>query len=250
MISDAFAKGPAFIAYLTLGDGGLDYSMDAALAFVKGGVDLLEIGLPFSDPVADGPVIQKAMERSLEKGTKSQDLIPFLKAFRKISQLPIVVFSYANPILAQTSSFLENAKQAGADGLLLVDIPFEKMPPSALDPILIVSTTTPQERVRQIAQRAKGFIYYACQKGTTGMRSALPDHFGKDIARIKQESSLPVAAGFGISSRETAKEAIAAADGFVVGSYFVEAMGRKVSPDELTQMAMQINPKGIYAHTH
>jgi tryptophan synthase alpha chain len=243
MIADAFANGPAFIAYLTLGDGGLDYSLEAALALVKGGVDLLEIGLPFSDPVADGLVIQKAMERSLTRETKSQDLIPFLKAFRKESRVPIVLFSYANPILAAGSSFLEKSKEAGADGLLLVDIPFERMPPSALDSILIVSTSTPQERVQKIAQHAKGFIYYACQKGTTGMRSGLPDHFGKDIARIKRESNLPVAAGFGIGSRQTAKEAIASADGFVVGSYFVEAMGREVRPEELTQMALQINPK-------
>lgn len=236
-------KSPAFIAYLTLGDGGLDYSLSCALALVKGGVDLLEIGLPFSDPVADGPVIQKAMERSLKQGTKAKDLIPFLQAFRKHSDIPIVIFSYYNPILALGPAFLEEAKQEGANGILVVDAPFNCIPPSALDPILIVSTSTPQSRIEKIAASAKGFIYYACQKGTTGVRSSLPEHFAHDIARIKKTTKLPVAAGFGIGQRQTAEEALRHADGFVVGSYFVEAMGRKVTPEELTQLAKNIDPR-------
>jgi tryptophan synthase alpha chain len=197
MIADAFAKGPAFLAYLTLGDGGLDYSLESALALVKGGVDLLEIGLPFSDPVADGPVIQKAMERSLKNGTKMHDLMTFLRAFRKVSTIPVVLFSYYNPVLASGDTFLRQAKEAGADGILLVDLPYELMPESSLDPILIISTSTPQPRLQKIVQKGRGFIYYACQKGTTGMRDGLPSHFGHDIARIKQESSLPIVAGFG-----------------------------------------------------
>ncbi len=243
MIIQTFAKGPAFIGYLTLGDGGLDYSLESALALVEGGVDILEIGLPFSDPVADGPVIQKAMERSLQQGTKTDDLISFLKNFRLKTDVPIIVFSYYNPILASGKTFLSRAKEAGASGMLLVDVPFELMPDSALDPILIVSTSTPQDRVQKIAERAKGFIYYACQKGTTGKRDGLPGHFGHDIARIKRESELPVVAGFGIAKRETAKEAITSADGFVVGSYFVEAMGRKATAQELTDLAKQIDPR-------
>ena len=243
MIKNAFAKGPAFIGYLTLGDGGLEYSLQSALSLVKGGVDILEIGLPFSDPIADGPVIQRAMERSLQNGTKTHDLIPFLQAFRKKSAIPIIVFSYYNPILASGNAFLKQAKEAGADGMLLVDLSYELMPKTALDPILIVSTSTPQERLQHIVQKGRGFIYYACQKGTTGMRGSLPSHFGHDIARIKEVSSLPVVAGFGISNRQTAEEALRFADGFVVGSYFVEAMGRTVSPEELTKLAQQIDPR-------
>ncbi len=243
MITQAFAKGPAFIAYLTLGDGGLDYSLKSALALVKGGVDLLEIGIPFSDPIADGPVIQKAMERSLQRGTKASDLISFLRDFRNKSPVPIVVFSYYNPILALGDAFLEEASTAGANGILIVDLPFEKMPESSLDPVLVVSTSTPQERVEEIAKAGRGFIYYACQKGTTGMRGALPEHSAHDIARIKGASALPVAIGFGISNRQTAKEAITLADGFVVGSYFVDAMSRRVSPEELTELAKQIDPR-------
>jgi tryptophan synthase alpha chain len=245
MITRAFANRPAFIAYLTLGDGGLDYTLESALALVKGGVDLLEIGLPFSDPIADGPVIQKAMERSLQKGTKTHDLIPFLKAFRQKSDIPVVLFSYYNPVLASGKDFLVQAKEAGASGMLLVDLPYELIPESSLDPILIVSTSTPQDRLQKIVQKGKGFIYYACQKGTTGLRSSLPAHFSHDIQRIKRECSLPIVAGFGISNRQMAKEAIHFADGFVVGSYFVDAMSHKVSSDELINLARQIDPRRI-----
>lgn len=236
-------KSPALIAYLTLGDGGLDYSLDSALALVEGGVDLLEIGLPFSDPVADGPVIQKAMERSLQNGTKPQDLIPFLEAFRKLSQVPIVIFSYYNPILAAGKAFLDQAHRAGANGMLIVDLPFELMPESALEPILIVSTSTPQDRLEKIVKKGRGFIYYACQKGTTGMRGGLPSHSAEDIARIKRATQLPVAIGFGISNRQTAEEALKFADGVIVGSYFVEAMGRKASPNEIIQLVKNIDPR-------
>lgn len=243
MITNAFAKGPAFIAYLTLGDGGLDYSLQSALALVKGGVGLLEIGLPFSDPVADGLVIQKAMQRSLQKGTKTHDLIPFLKAFRDLSDIPVVLFSYFNPLLASGENFLDQAKEAGANGILFVDLPYELIPDSPLDPILIISTSTPEHRVKKIIQKGRGFIYYVCQKGTTGMRKALPSHFKSDVLRIKRECPLPVVAGFGISHRQIAKEAIDVADGFVVGSYFVDAMSRKGSSEELTLLAQQIDPR-------
>jgi tryptophan synthase alpha chain len=140
---------------------------------------------------------------------------------------------------------LEQAKQAGADGLLIVDLPFELFPVSSLDPILIVTSSTPQERLKEIATKGRGFLYYVCQKGTTGMRHALPSYFSKDIARIKALSTLPVAAGFGISNKENAQKALSCADGFVVGSYLVDAMERKVSPQELTQIAQQIDPRGI-----
>lgn len=244
MITQTLSKGPSFIGYLTLGDGGLDYSLQAALALVKGGVDLLEIGLPFSDPVADGPVIQKAMERALHGGTKIHDLIPFLRALRKETKVPVVIFSYYNPILSVGETFLKEAKEAGANGLLIVDLPFELVPPSSLDSIPVIATSTPNTRLASIIPRAKGFIYYACQKGTTGMRGSLPEHCARDIARIRQATSLPIAIGFGISSRATAKEALQLADAFVVGSYFVDAMARKASPQELTRMAEQIDPRG------
>jgi tryptophan synthase alpha chain len=252
MIAQAFAKRPAFIAYLTLGDGGLDYSLASALALVQGGVDILEIGLPFSDPIADGPVIQRAMQRSLQQGTKASDLIPFLCQLRKHTDVPLVIFSYYNPILSLGNAFLKEASAEGANGMLIVDLPFERMPISELDPILVVSTSTPQKRVQKIAEAGRGFIYYACQKGTTGMREGLPEHVADDIARIKKSCSLPVVIGFGISNKQSAAQALGLypnltgsgiADGFVVGSYFVDAMARRVSPQILTDLAKQIDPR-------
>lgn len=236
-------RKPTFIGYLTLGDGGVEYSLEAALALVQGGVDLLEIGLPFSDPLADGPVIQEAMTRSLKRGTKTTDLIPFVEAFRKESSVPLVLFSYYNPLRAAGPEFLKAAKSVGVDGMLIIDLPFELIPPSDLDPILVVSTSTSQERLQKIGSKGKGFLYYACQKGTTGMRTELPAYFSSDIARIKKVSSLPVMAGFGISSRQIAAEAIRHADGFIVGSYFVEGMSRQLPPEQLTQLAKQIDPR-------
>lgn len=234
----------AFIAYLTLGDGGLSYSLDAALALVEGGVDLLEIGLPFSDPIADGPVIQRAMQRSLQQGTKGSDFLAFALEFRKHSQIPLVIFSYYNPILTLGDVFLSQAKEAGASGLLIVDLPYEHLSESVLDSILVVTPSTSQDRLEQIAARAQGFIYYACQKGTTGMRQGgLPQQVAQDIRRIKAVSALPVAIGFGIGSKQAAAEALSLADGFVVGSYFVDAMSRKVSPQELTLLAQQLDPR-------
>ncbi len=236
-------KKPAFIGYITLGDGGLDYSLQAALALIAGGVDLLEIGIPFSDPVADGPVIQQAMHRALNAGTTVHDAIPFIQQLRKHTQIPLVLFSYYNPILKAGPVFLNDAKQAGANGILIVDLSFEQMPATPLDPIFVAATTTSDARLKQITEKGRGFIYYACQKGTTGMRDALPSYIESDIARIKKQTQLPVVIGFGISNRAMAQEAIRFADGFVVGSYFVSAMGQKKTPEELKTMAEAIDPR-------
>lgn len=233
---------PAFIAYLTAGDGGMDYSLEAALALEKGGVDLLEIGIPFSDPVADGPVIQKAMERSLKAGTTPEMVLGLIKEIRKRSSIPIVIFTYYNPIFLGGEQFLKKAKEAGADGILIVDLPLEENCP-ILDRVLLVSPSTPDERIEQIAKKAKGFIYYVCQKGTTGARQELPEAVKTDIARIKKYTSVPVVAGFGISNKKTAEMALKSADGFVVGSLFVDAIGKKISPEELTQLARSIDPR-------
>jgi len=238
-------RRPAFIAYFTAGDGGMDYSLEAALALEKGGVDLLEIGIPFSDPVADGPVIQKAMQRSLELGTKPEDVLELIRRIRKKSKIPIVLFSYYNPILQGGKEFLHKAKEVGADGILIVDLSIEeqKQELKVLDQIWLVSATTSPERMAKILPECRGFVYYACQKGTTGARRNLPEGFGAKIQQIKAQTQLPVVAGFGIASRESAAEALLYADGFVVGSLIVDAMGRKVSAEELTKLAMSVDPR-------
>ncbi len=243
MIADAFKKGPAFIAYLTAGDGGIAYSEEAALALIAGGVDLLEIGIPFSDPVADGPVIQRAMTRSLQAGTTPKQVLELVRRLRQQTSIPILLFSYFNPILKAGEAFMEKAKQSGADGVLIVDLPLEQAEKGPLEQVFIATPSTSEARLQKIAGRSEGFIYYACQKGTTGMRQGLPEDVSSQMQRIRTLSPLPIAIGFGIADRESAREALRHADGFIVGSFFVEAIGRKAPATELIQLAREIDPR-------
>lgn len=175
-IAELFKKKKPFIGYMTAGDGGMEHSLEAALALVKGGVDLLEVGIPFSDPVADGPVIQDAMERSLKLGTTPNDVLKFVEAFRKKSDTPIVLFTYYNPILSAGADFLKKAKKCGADGMLIVDLPIEEADDyrkwtkeAGLDTVFLIAPSTPVERVQNIAMASSGFLYYVSRKGTTGV---------------------------------------------------------------------------------
>jgi len=224
-ISQAFAKKQAFIGYLTAGDS----SKEHFLSLIEMGVNVLEIGIPFSDPVADGPVIQKAMVRSLRAGTTPKKVLQLVAELRKETEVAIVLFTYFNPIQRDLKGFLAQAKKAGADGVLVVDLPLEESAPYqllckdfGLSPIFVIAPSTPPERIRAISDAAKGFIYYACRKGTTGARSSLPEDLSEKIAQIRTHTDLPIAVGFGISSRETANAVLKIADGFVVGSHFVE----------------------------
>ena len=246
-IQQLFQREKAFIGYLTAGDGGMERTYDAAIALINGGVNLLEIGIPFSDPVADGPVIQRAAARSLMSGTTLNDVLVLIKNIRQQSNVPIILFSYLNPILAALSSgFLSEAKRAGADGLLLVDCPLEESADIqrecdrlALNLIYVIASTTPLSRVELIAQSARGFLYYACRKGTTGMKNTLPDDFQEKVAAIKARVSLPVVVGFGISNREMAQQVLQHADGVVVGSLFVKALEDGMDTASLKNLAQE-----------
>jgi len=179
-IKKLFDNGKAFIAYLTAGDGGMQRTLDAALALIRGGVNLLEIGIPFSDPVADGPVIQRAAERSLAAGTTPQSILLLVKEIRKHSDIPLILFTYLNPLLsALESGFLRDAKNAGIDGILLVDCPLEesaeiheqcKLNDIAL--IYVITPSTPLSRIKKIDAASEGFLYYACRKGVTGVKNS------------------------------------------------------------------------------
>lgn len=224
-ISQAFAKKQAFIGYLTAGD----FSKERFLSLIEMGVNILEVGIPFSDPVADGPVIQKAMERSLLAGTTPKKVLQLVAELRKETEMAIVLFTYFNPIQRDLKGFLAQAKKAGADGVLVIDLPLEESATYqllckdfGLSPIFVIAPSTPPERIRAISDAAKGFIYYACRKGTTGARNSLPEDLPEKIAQIRTHTDLPIAVGFGISSRETANAVLKIADGFVVGSHFVE----------------------------
>lgn len=250
-IEQLFANNKAFIAYLTAGDGGIQRTLDAALALIEGGVNMLEIGMPFSDPVADGPIIQRAATRSLAAGTTLHDVLWLTKEIRKRSNIPLILFSYFNPILSVLQSdFLSDAKKAGIDGLLLVDCPLEesevvrqKCVKNEIALISVITPSTTLDRMKKLDQYAQGFLYYACRKGTTGVRNALPDDLQQKIESIKSVMHLPVVVGFGISNQEMADCVLEHADGVVVGSLFVKALEDGGHPSILSALARGIWPK-------
>lgn len=249
-ISNVFMNHKAYIAYLTAGDGGMNQTLKAALALIQGGVNILEIGVPFSDPIADGPIIQRAASRALSQGTSLKDILFLAKQIRKKSDIPLILFSYVNPIMsALKSNFMSDAKQAGIDGILIVDCPIEESAlihqqclKFELAPIYVITPSTPLARIKKIDQLGKGFLYYACRKGTTGLRNTLPENFSEKIKAIKANVSLPLVVGFGISSRDMATEVLAYADGVVVGSLFVKALEDGIAPSQLTELAKNLQP--------
>ena len=248
-IEKLFKEKKPCIGYLTAGDGGMQRTLEAAQALVAGGVDLLEVGIPFTDPVADGPVIQDAMERSLHAGTTPDTVLTFVSDFRKSSEVPIVLFSYYNPIFKGGKGFLKKAAEAGVDGILIVDlsleegVDFQKQAKEVgLDTIFLVAPSTPEKRIQKIAEASSGFIYYVSRKGTTGAQNDLPEDLGEKVQTIKSHTSLPVVVGFGISSNDMTRKILQVADGFVVGSYLVDAIGSGKSAKELTQLTRGLVP--------
>ncbi len=249
-IQQAFEKGPVYIGYITGGDGGIEYCVECAKALIKGGVDLLELGIPFSDPVADGPTIQDAVERSLQKGIKPKDVLEIGRRIREKTQVPLLLFTYYNPLLKGGEPFIEKTGACGFDGILVVDLPPEEaavhiqlLRQHQLDPVFLASPSTEKSRLDMIASSSKGFVYYACRKGTTGVKNKLPYNILKEISKVKQHSLLPVAVGFGIADKASAKKVLEQADGFVVGSAFVKLMGQQVDPKELLNLAKSIDPR-------
>ena len=214
-----------------------------------GGVDLLEVGIPFTDPIADGPVIQDAMERALHAGTTPDMVLRLVSDFRKSSEVPIVLFSYYNPIFKGGKEFLKKAVEVGVDGILIVDLSYEEesdfhkeAKEIGLDTIFLVAPSTPEKRIQKIAKVSSGFIYYVSQKGTTGTKKDLPKDLRKKVQTIKSHTSLPVVVGFGISSNDMTRKILQVADGFVVGSYLVDAIGSGKSTKELTQLTRGLVP--------
>ncbi|WP_068469809.1 tryptophan synthase subunit alpha [Candidatus Protochlamydia phocaeensis] len=253
-IAKKFRNGQPFIGYLTAGDGGLDYSLACAQALIEGGVDILEIGLPFSDPIADGPIIQRAHQRALENRTASAEVLEMIKQLKRLSDTPLVLFSYYNPLLRKQDQFLLKAKEAGIDAVLVVDLPvsiqpgaqdpfFQALERVELLPILLATPSTDSTRLAQIGKMAQGFVYYVSQKGTTGMRKDLAADFADHLSRLRPLIPVPIAAGFGIADQSAARAALAHADGFVVGSAFVKLMEEKRSPADLKALAQAIDPR-------
>ena len=250
-IERLFSTQKAYIGYLTAGDGGIKKTLSGARALIAGGVNCLEIGVPFSDPVADGPVIQQAAERALAQDTNMRDILWLIQQIRLQSEIPLILFSYYNPILSTLKThFLRDAKCAGVDGLLIVDCPYEESMTLReacgqleIDVINIITPSTDKARIEKIVSHAKGFIYYACRSGTTGLRNRLPDDLLEKLTLIKHFTSMPVVVGFGISSQAMADAVIEQADGVVVGSLFVKHWAESSDPASLLSLAHSLKPQ-------
>lgn len=245
------------VAYLTGGDPDLETSFALAGKLVEAGVDLLEIGVPFSDPLADGPTIQAAAQRALNSGTTVPRLLEHLARFREKHDLPIVLFSYLNPLYVfGFERFYHEAAAAGADGLLLLDLPPEEAEhhaelrqQSGLQSIRLIAPTTPEDRIAAITAKASGFIYYVSREGVTGEQASLATSIEDRVALIRRHTELPIAVGFGISTPEQAVAAAAPADAAVVGSAIVRRIGEHAqSPDLLQAVAGFVRPLAEAVH--
>jgi tryptophan synthase alpha chain len=236
-IKDAFARAraqnrAAFVAYLCAGDPDFDTSLSACRAVVAAGADILELGVPFSDPLADGLTNQLAAQRALESGMTLARVFELAGRVRESSGVPVVFYTYYNLVFSNgVENFVRAARAAGVDGMLTLDLPPEEAGEAAaasaahgVDTVCIVAPTTPDERLPRIAAAATGFIYYVSREGVTGVRDQLAGGIPEAVARIRLHSTLPVAVGFGISTRAQVAQASAHADGVVVGSALVNVI--------------------------
>jgi len=223
-------KRKGFIPYICAGDPDLKCTVDLAFALEGSGADLLELGLPFSDPLADGIVNQLAAQRALAAGASIRGVFECVREIRKKSQIPIVLYSYLNPIFQfGVEKFHGEAETAGVDGLLILDLPPEEdvdLPKTNVLHIRLIAPTTPRARIQTIAKNAKGFLYYVSREGVTGAQKSVASSLPEKIAELKQISNLPVAVGFGISNPEQAREIAPHADAIVVGSAIVDLIAK------------------------
>ncbi|HEV2328774.1 MAG TPA: tryptophan synthase subunit alpha [Verrucomicrobiae bacterium] len=218
-----------FIVYIGAGDPDLAATRELALAFGKAGVDVLELGVPFSDPLADGLVNQLAAQRGLESGTTPPKVLETVKSVRKESHVPIVLYIYFNLIhKVGMEEFIQDAARAGVDGLLVLDLPPEEsenyetlMKNAGLCNIYLVAPTTPEDRMEFIVKRGSGFIYYVSREGVTGMQNQIAANLASQVAKIRAHTDLPIVVGFGVSNPDQAKLVAQNADGVVVGSAVV-----------------------------
>ncbi len=221
----------ALISYITAGDPTPDVTVDALHSLVDGGVDIIEIGVPFSDPVADGPVIQSACERALEHNVSLNDVLEMVKQFRqKDDKTPIVLMGYLNPIeVIGYETFAQRVKQAGVDGIISVDMTPEEseeynaaLKANELDPIYLITPTSPKERIEWISSMASGFIYYVSVKGVTGSSKLDVNQVAEKLNLIRSITDLPIGVGFGIKDAESAALISSVADAAIVGSALVK----------------------------
>ncbi len=230
----SFDHKPSLVAYLTCGDPDFATSRDIAIAAIDAGADVIELGVPFSDPVADGPVIQRASERALRHGTTLQQVLELGKEIRKRSRAGLIIFTYLNPVMRMgLMKFSTAVLDAGIDGALITDLPVEEshdylseMKKRGLATVFLAAPTSTDARLKQIAQASSGFVYAVSRTGVTGARQKMPEDAPKLVSRLRRYTSLPVAVGFGISTEEQFHAVGEFADAAVVGSAIVETIER------------------------
>jgi len=238
-LDTAFQHAPIFMPYFPLGYPTLELSIAVIEALAQNGADLVEVGLSFSDPLADGPVIQKATQVALQNGiTVGKSLAAVAELRRRGVQIPLILMGYYNPILAYgLTRFADAARRAGADGFIIPDLPPEESSPfetaaAELPLIRMLAPTTPPERIRQVAGSARGFIYLVSVAGTTGARTGLPSGLVDLIDTVRQSASVPVCVGFGIGTPQQAAIVAQTAAGVIVGSACVQTIGESDTPVE------------------
>jgi tryptophan synthase alpha chain len=235
------ASKPGLVTYITAGDPTLPKTRGVLQALDRAGADVLEVGVPFSDPLADGPVIQRATERALASHTTLSGVLDLIEEVRSSIRAPIVIFSYANPILRLGAErFADRARAAGVDGVLVLDLPIEEaddfrnmLRMRGIDTILLLSPTTTDDRLRKAAALGSGFLYAISRLGVTGARDRVADGARETVERIRRVSPLPVALGFGISKPEHVREVGQWADAAVVGSALVSVVAEAGASNDL-----------------
>ena len=232
-IAEAFNKGKAFIPFITCGDPSLEVTEKLVYAMEEAGADLIELGIPFSDPTAEGPVIQAANVRALSGGVTTDKIFEMVKSIRKHTDIPLAFMTYANVVFSYgTKRFVKKASDLGMDGLILPDVPFEEK--EEFDPVcrrygldfISLIAPTSHERIRMIAREAQGFLYCVSSLGVTGVRSSITTDIGGMVRLVKEEKDIPCAVGFGISTPQQAREMASCADGVIVGSAIVKLCGQ------------------------
>jgi tryptophan synthase alpha chain len=254
-MSIKFTSKLSLVAYITCGDPDLATTREIALAAIDAGANVIELGVPFSDPLADGPVIQRASERALRHGTTLEQVLKLGTELRKKSQAGLIIFSYLNPIIRMgLAKFAAAAGQAGIDGALITDLPVEEagdylreMRKRSLATVFLAAPTSPDARLKQIAEASSGFVYAVSRTGVTGARNELPEDAQKLVQRLRKYTKLPIAVGFGISTAEQFAVVGEFAEAAVVGSAIVETIERNPGK-EAESVAQFVKKLSVVSH--
>lgn len=237
-------KKKGFIAFVTAGDPDLQTTKKIILELERSGADMIELGIPFSDPMADGPTIQASYERAVKAGVHLVDVLKLVSEVRKVSQVPLVLFGYYNPVFNYgLKKFARDVSSAGADGVLIVDLPPEEsgelkgeLDKNSVDLIFLLTPTSDERRMRLVASKASGFVYFVSVAGVTGARSTVAGDLHRNVKRVRKFTGLPLGVGFGISTPQQAKEVCRSADAAVVGSALVNIISKNKGPGLLKEL--------------